>query len=224
MSKKPWLLISFLIVCGVLPVMAAAAFYINAIYKNEKAKKEHAALIAAHPLNEQSVIADINAARTARGVSPLSVNNDLMRSTKLKCEDMVAGNYYEHSRPSDGKKGSDWIRENTKNLKLSNENLNKGVFDNSKSPVDSWLASPAHMNTLLDPKFTDTGVAICDQGTEKIVVEHFAAYYSQAEINAYSQPSQTAPVATQRPQSCTTRYNPGMPEYGLNPWATTTCL
>lgn len=225
MSKKPWLLISFLAMCGILPVLLIVGAVAYNQYKTSTLEKAHAALLAAHPLTEQAIIADINTERTKRNIAPLSVNNDLMQSSKLKCEDMVANGYYDHKRPSDGKKGSDWIAESTKNWKVANENLNIGVFDNSQAVIDSWIGSAAHMNTLLDAKFTDTGVAICNKGVEKAVVQHFAAYFSQAEINARTpaQPQVRYVQTPSMPQTCYTRYNSGYIGAGLSPSATTTC-
>lgn len=195
--------------------------------ENTRKAQEKAAYdlrVSQHPLTSASILNDVNEARHQAGSSLLSMNPDLTKSAEAKCSDMAQNNYYEHARPSDGKKGSDWINENTKYWKVANENLNQGDFQASFQVLDSWLASPSHKAAMLDAKFTDTGIAVCDVLGKKTIVEHFAAYYSQEEISA-AQPRQT--VVQQQPArrqtQCYTRYNPGMPEYGLNPTSSTSC-
>lgn len=144
----------------------------------------YSARVQAHPLTTASILSDVNEQRMAHGIRPLSINGDIVKSSEAKCADMVAKNYYEHTGP-DGKTVGGWVGETTKNWKSANENLNKGNFVASFEVVDSWMNSPDHKNTMLDAKFTDTGIAICDYPDgQKVIVQQFVLYYTAEEIQA----------------------------------------
>ena len=165
----------FLVVYGGWVVV----YNVSGSAEQDRVKQAEIARITADPLSTASVLNQINDQRTKVSVARLTSNPDLVRSAEQKCTSMATENYYDHKRPSDGKKGADWIRENTKNWKVANENLTKGDLKASFQAVDSWLNSPVHKATMLDPKYTDTGLAICTaQDGQQMVVQHFAAYYS----------------------------------------------
>lgn len=161
--------------------------------------------VQAHPLTTASILSDVNEQRTARNIAPLSQNAELQKAAEAKCSDMQTRQYYEHTGP-DGRTAKDWLGDYTKNWKTGNENLNKGDFRASFEVVDSWVNSPGHKNTMLDAKFTDSGIAICDyEDGQKVIVQHFAAYYTTEEIQAM-QPRNTNVNVYQRrsPVTCHT--------------------
>lgn len=182
----------FLVVYGGWVVV----YNVSGASAEDKAKQALTAKIVADPLNPSSILNQENEQRAKINAQPFSMNPELVRSAQQKCNDMVEKNYFEHARPGDGKKGSDWVKENTKNWKFTNENLLRGDLDASFQAVDSWLASPAHKTAMLDAKWTDTGIALCTDNTgADLVVQHFAVYYTQAEVQA-SQPAPTPQPAT----------------------------
>lgn len=212
---------AFVIATSVLVVFVAIpAITFTNIANSRKVAQAYQDRVNAHPLSQASILNDVNAYRVQSGVTPLSENPELDKSAQAKCSDMVSGSYYEHTRPSDGKKLETWLTENTKYWKLGNENLNKGTFVASFEVVDSWVNSPAHKAAMIDAKFTDTGIAICGTNPNTLVVQHFAAYYSPAEIQAM-QPKQTTTVVQQpRRQTC---YTNTYRNFIGNMDATTTC-
>lgn len=163
----------------------------------------------------------VNDERQKAGVARLSQNPALNDSAKKKCDDMVAGNYYEHMNPTTGRSGYEYINEAVENERSASENLNQGIFTANKFVIDGWLNSASHKAAMLDPKYTDTGVAVCHIPSEPAnsvtVVQHFLKYWTAEELNALR--AQQTPQAQQsRSQSCITTYTkayPGMPAQAI---------
>src|SRR5690606_7646641 len=94
-------------------------------------------------------------------------------SSNAKCQDMVKHKYYDHKNPNTGVSGIYYVDNNRVKYSYASENLNKGIFKNAKSVVDSWMSSESHKASIVDPKFTEIGFAVC-KGTkpDEIMVVH----------------------------------------------------
>lgn len=103
----------------------------------------------------------INEERVANNLTPYSRNPKLDESSKLKCNDMVAGNYYDHKNPTTNKDGYSYIEDLKISSEWISENLNQGYFNNAKEVIDSWMQSESHKASIIDPKFTEIGFATC---------------------------------------------------------------
>jgi uncharacterized protein YkwD len=99
-----------------------------------------------------------NAARTERGVAPLTLNNQLNNAALAKAEDMAAKGYWEHFRPSDHKAPWAFIAESGYQYRVAGENLAKG-FRTPEGITKAWIASPAHYANMVSPKYTEVGFA-----------------------------------------------------------------
>lgn len=119
----------------------------------------------------------INAERVNAGLQPLKMNPLLSQSAQAKCDDMVSKNYWAHTSPTGVEP---WAFINAQGVKYNKagENLAFGHKDTSTTAM-SWMSSEVHRKEILDPVFTETGLAKCkstsflDNGAQVIVVQHF---------------------------------------------------
>lgn len=122
-----------------------------------------------------SLFISINETRVTNNLSPFSRNTKLDESSTLKCNDMVANNYYDHQNPTTGKHGYTYVEDLGVSFRWGSENLNDGTFYSSKDVVDSWMNSESHRNSIIDPQFTEIGFAVCQNPKtpgQTMVVQH----------------------------------------------------
>jgi uncharacterized protein YkwD len=117
-----------------------------------------------------------NIQRQANGLKPLILNTKLSNSALAKVEDMFALQYFEHISPT-GKSASDLVRAEGYDFQSVGENLALGDFGTDKKLVEAWMNSPLHRKNILNPKFTEIGLAVA-KGTYKderqwLAVQHF---------------------------------------------------
>ena len=165
-----------------------------------------------HPLFVPEVIStaaiynDVNNARISASVPALSLNPLAIQGAEQKCQDMVTNDYYDHINPKTGVNGAVYSQKLIPSGSWFNENLNEGNGPTNQGWVDSWLNSPNHKATMLDPKYTDTGLAICHRpsspaGVITIVQDFVAIPVVQSQPSVQSQavasPSHVAVPSTQ---------------------------
>lgn len=113
-----------------------------------------------HTLTSSLVIKETNESRKANGnLAPLRENNKLDFSAEKKLQDMFAKQYFEHISPA-GVGINDLGKQIGYEYILIGENLALGNFDSDKALVDAWMASPGHRANILNPKYTEIGVAV----------------------------------------------------------------
>ena len=105
------------------------------------------------------VVALVNKERISAGLKPYTANTQLTASAKIKVDDMIAKDYFEHVSPS-GKSVSDLAVRAGYQYVAIGENLAKGDFYSSAELVDAWMNSPGHRANILSTKFTEIGVFI----------------------------------------------------------------
>lgn len=133
----------------------------------------------------------VNDERQKAGVGRLSLNPKAVKAAESKCQDMVANDYYEHVNPKTGVHGYQYTIDAIPTGTYFNENLTQGTVETNALVVKSWVDSPDHKATMLEPKFTDTGVAVCKIPSEpensRTVVQEFV------EVKATPPPSSPSP-------------------------------
>lgn len=140
-------------------------------------------------ITPNSLYVSLEEARIKSGATGLTHNPALDTSAGQKCSDMVSGDYYAHVNPTTGKHGYDYITANLSNTVYVDEILNQGTVTTTQGFVDSWMSSPDHKSAIIDPKYTDIGFAVCNEGGKTTVVGHLA----QVKI-----PQQTVQAQAQR--------------------------
>lgn len=128
------------------------------------------------PLSAVNIIDATNAQRVKAGLPPLKTNSKLAISAKLKVEDMIANQYFDHTSPS-GKTVADLGTEAGYQYVVMGENLALGDFSSADDLLQAWMNSPGHRANILNTSYEDLGVYAAQgayQGhTVWFAVQHF---------------------------------------------------
>ena len=115
---------------------------------------QYAAVMAA-------VLVDMaNNDRVVNNVSTLTLNPVLVAAAQAKANDMAAKSYFAHISP-EGISPWHWFEEVGYSFKYAGENLAVD-FSDSTDVNTAWMNSRSHRENLLDPHFTEIGVAIAE--------------------------------------------------------------
>jgi uncharacterized protein YkwD len=107
---------------------------------------------------------------------PLQSNALLRRAAEVHAQDMISHDYFAHSG-YDGSTPAQRVTATGYRYQIVGENLASGP-DSAAEAADGWLASPAHCENIMDPRFSDSGIAYAAtaSGTPHIYwVQEFAA-------------------------------------------------
>lgn len=130
-------------------------------------------------ITQEEILRLVNTLRYDRGVAPLALDNKITAGADAKCQDMSVNFYYDHKNPNTGKHGYTYVEEYFGAYANVAENLNRGDYTTADAVVDSWVRSPGHFRTMINPKYTHTGIAVCevkqslDGKVRPTVVQHF---------------------------------------------------
>ena len=111
-------------------------------------------------IDQKRLIELTNAERQKMGLSQVSENAALDKAAELKAKNMLQENYWAHFAPS-GKTPWDFMLGSGYKFTFAGENLAKNFYK-SDDVVVAWMASPAHRDNLLNPKYRDIGIAVVD--------------------------------------------------------------
>lgn len=107
--------------------------------------------------DELEVFNLINAKRTANGLSPLNIDNELQNVARVKAKDMVDNNYFSHNSPTYGTPFN-----MMKNFGISYKTAGENIAGNSSNQgaVEAWMNSEGHRANILNGSYNYTGVAV----------------------------------------------------------------
>jgi len=138
-------------------------------------------------LTRAGVILWTNGNRTKAELPALDESSALDAIATIRLKDMFAKQYFEHVSPT----GDSVDKEATKNgyayLRIG-ENIALGNFEDDKALVDAWMASPGHRANILQPRYTEIGVAV-GQG----VYEGHATWIG---VQVFALPTSACPMAS----------------------------
>lgn len=140
-----------------------------------------------------TLVALTNQQRAAAGLSPLTVNSQLMSSAYAKAQDMIARNYWAHFAP-DGTSPWAFISGSGYQYVGAGENLAMD-FATDEDVMAGWMNSPTHRANILNPNYIDVGIAVVEgqlEGHDTFVV---VAHYGTPAHAAAPTPA-PAPVAS----------------------------
>jgi uncharacterized protein YkwD len=109
-------------------------------------------------LSTDKIIDLTNKYRIANNLPPLAQNNLLTSAADTRTNDMFQKQYFDHVSP-DGTTPSDVVLKAGYNYSVSGENIALGDFTSEQDLVDAWMASPGHRANILNPDYTQIGVA-----------------------------------------------------------------
>ncbi|OGG52883.1 hypothetical protein A3H16_03390 [Candidatus Kaiserbacteria bacterium RIFCSPLOWO2_12_FULL_53_8] len=183
----------------VVVVLIVALFCISAIQMFVMRSGQTAAVISV-------VLVDlVNGDRASQSLGTLTINPILTAAAQAKADDMAGKGYFAHNSP-DGKDSWYWFKQAGYSFAYAGENLAVD-FSDSSDVERAWMDSPLHRENLLDPHFTEIGIAIA-QGTFEghpttFVVQMFGAPAQASEVPVVVQEI-TAPQNATEPAIATT--------------------
>jgi len=111
----------------------------------------------ADPLDARQIVALTNESRRRAGVAPVRVDDRLTAAAKAKLFDMLKRDYFAHRTP-DGRQPWAFMQAAGYRFQAAAENLAKG-YDDERELQASWMRSHGHRANILNPQFTEIGVA-----------------------------------------------------------------
>lgn len=131
--------------------------------------------VVANTFSATTVIDLVNQSRTDAGLNALTEDAKLTQAAQAKADDMIRNNYFAHTSPS-GVTPWYWLEKVGYNRLMAGENL-AIRFSDAETEHNAWMASPKHRENILNPKYTQTGVAVAEETvdgkTSIIAVEFF---------------------------------------------------
>lgn len=119
----------------------------------------------------------VNEKRVNAAVQPMSNNPQATEAAEKKCAEMDEQDYYDHVNPKTGQHGDKYAMDTIPDGILFSENMTESIFINNAEVVQAWMDSPDHKANMLEPKWTDTGIAVCHRHSQPegsfTVVEEF---------------------------------------------------
>jgi hypothetical protein len=132
-------------------ILIVSIFLLTSLDKILLRSNEYASVIAA-------VLVDMaNSDRTVNNLHGLTLSPALVAAAQAKAEDMAAKSYFAHTSP-EGKDPWYWFKQAGYNFAYAGENLAVD-FSDSGDVNTAWMNSPSHRENLLDPHFTEVGIA-----------------------------------------------------------------
>jgi len=142
----------------------------------------------------------VNQTRESLGMQPLTENEQLNQAARLKAENMIQNQYFDHTSPS-GISPWHWFKSAGYNYKYAGENLAIGFYE-SEEVYNAWLNSPSHKENIVNPKYTEVGTAVVSGfgGTNTIiVVQEFGTQLVAKSTTASQTTTNNNPVVTPAP-------------------------
>lgn len=126
----------------------------------------------ARPADERAILEDMNAARRARGLGTLVLDERLSGLARSHARDMLLRRYVSHTTP-EGESPYDRMREAGCAFAYAGENI--ALNADRPSAERALMESEAHRRNILDPHYVRVGIAaVATDGSELIVVQEFA--------------------------------------------------
>ena len=119
--------------------------------------------LSAADITRESVIAEMNSYRAAKGLPPLREDTRLIRAADERMRDMEELAYWAHVSP-DGRSPFLLLRPLGYEYQSAGENLASG-FDTAELLVQAWMESRGHRDNIMSPMYQDCGVAIIEGST-----------------------------------------------------------
>ena len=156
---------------GLVSVLVVSVFLVSSINRLLVGSNQYASVLAA-------VLVDLaNGDRSQNSLQTLTVNPVLVAAAQAKADDMAAHSYFAHVSPQ-GVDPWHWFKQAGYNFDYAGENLAVD-FSDSGAVNAAWMNSPTHRGNILDPHFTEIGIATAE-GTYQghpttFVVQEFGA-------------------------------------------------
>lgn len=108
---------------------------------------------------EAEILRLVNAERAKSGLGEVVRNETLVRQAEQYACEMVQFDFFDHVNPITGSTLGDRSRDFEYDFQVVGENLAAGQRTASQAFID-WMNSPGHRKNIMDPRFTELGVAV----------------------------------------------------------------
>jgi hypothetical protein len=143
------------------------------------------------PEGEAEFVADLNAARAAQGLAPLTVDSSMRAAARDWAVWMAENDTLQHAADIVTGAPADWVK--------VGENVGRG--GSVVSVFNAFMASPGHAANVLDPKYTRVGVGMVWNPDGVLYTTHrFAATASGPAPTPTATPVPAAATATPVPK------------------------
>lgn len=122
-------------------------------------------------IDEQAMIDLVNKERVSAGLPTLEVDMSLVKTARMKSQDMINKNYFDHNSPTYGSP-FDLMKSQGITYQTAGENLagNQTVAN----AHNTLMNSPGHRANILNKNFTKIGIGIINGGPYgKMFAQHF---------------------------------------------------
>lgn len=121
---------------------------------------------------ERQMIEMVNNERSSKGLQTLAVDYGLVKTARIKSQDMIENSYFDHVSPKWGTM-SELFASQGVTYHLAGENLAiAGKLDQAHRGL---MNSPGHRMNLLNPPYTRIGIGIIQDAQRGLVItQHFA--------------------------------------------------
>jgi hypothetical protein len=147
-------------------------------------------------ITADQVVEQVNTSRAAVGLTPVKVDPMLTAAALAKAAYMLEKQFWAHTAP-DGTEPWSFIRTAGYRYQVAGENLARD-FDTTPAMHHAWLASKTHRENIMNPRYTDIGVAVVDGklfGSETtLVVQMFGRPAATAAMPSLTEAAQTSIV------------------------------
>ena len=107
--------------------------------------------------DEQESFDLINAKRTAAGLQPLKIDQEVQNVARAKAQDMVNNNYFSHTSPTYGSP-FDMLKNYGIKYKTAGENI--AGNSSNQGAVNAWMNSEGHKANILNSNYNYTGLGV----------------------------------------------------------------
>lgn len=110
---------------------------------------------------EEEMLSLINEERVKVGVKPLQMDQDLVKIARLKSQDMIEKNYFDHVSPT---YGAPFTMMTSFGIDYSYAGENLAGNYSVQNAHEALMASDGHRKNILNPNYTHIGVGIVEGG------------------------------------------------------------
>lgn len=120
---------------------------------------------------ETQMINLVNQERTKNGLQPLTIDMRIIKTARMKSQDMIAKKYFDHQSPTYGSP-FDLIKSQGITYKTAGENIaGAATVDKAHTLL---MNSAGHRANILNPKYTKIGIGIIQGGPYGLMItQHF---------------------------------------------------
>ena len=142
--------------------------------------------------DEYAFVAEINGLRSANGMAPLAVDPSLTAVARNWASNMAGSGYISHRSDLSAGVPSSWV--------FLGENV--GVGGDVASLHNAFVASPTHLENLVNPRFTHVGIGIVQVGSTMWVAQEFMQASAPAPARTVVKKSSRKRVRPCRTRRC----------------------